>query len=88
MRVISISVKLVIVLLILLAQYGTNVFADALESDGQTFYVPVYSHIYSGNRERTFDLAVTLSLRNTDLREAISLAEIDYYDSHGNLVKH
>lgn len=87
MRVISIWVKLAIVLLFLLAQCGTNVLADALKTDGQTVYVPVYSHIYSGNRERTFDLAVTLSIRNTNLREAISLASIDYYDSHGKLVK-
>ena len=87
MRVISIWVKLAIVLLFLLAQGGTNVLADALKTDGQTVYVPVYSHIYSGNRERTFDLAVTLSIRNTNLREAISLASIDYYDSHGKLVK-
>ncbi len=88
MRVISIWVKLAIVLLFLLAQGGTNVLADALKTNGQTVYVPVYSHIYSGNRERTFDLAVTLSIRNTNLREAISLASIDYYDSHGKLVKH
>ena len=87
MRVISIWVKLAIVLLFLLAQGGTNVLADALKTNGQTVYVPVYSHIYSGNRERTFDLAVTLSIRNTNLREAISLASIDYYDSHGKLVK-
>ena len=87
MRVISIWVKLAIVLLFLFAQGGTNVLADASKTDGQTVYVPVYSHIYSGNRERTLDLAVTLSIRNTNLREAISLTSIDYYDSHGKLVK-
>jgi hypothetical protein len=88
MRVTLISVKLVIVLLFLLAQWGTNVLADTLKTDGQTVYVPVYSDIYSGNRERTFDLAVTLSIRNTDLNESVSLAAVDYYDSDGKLVKH
>jgi len=35
-------------------------------SDGQTIYVPAYSHIYSGNREQPFLLTVTLSIRNID----------------------
>ncbi len=62
--------------------------AEPLQSDGQSVYVPVYSHIYSGNRERPFDLAVTLSIRNTDLNESITLAAVDYYASDGKLVKH
>ena len=35
-------------------------------SSGQTIYVPAYSHIYTGNREKPFLLTVTLSIRNID----------------------
>jgi hypothetical protein len=56
-------------------------------SKGQTFYVPAYSHIYIGNKKRPFDLAVTLSIRNIDLNSAITLTEVNYYGSQGNLVK-
>ena len=31
-------------------------------STGQTVYVPIYSHIYSGIKARPFDLAATLSI--------------------------
>ncbi len=55
---------------------------------GQTVYVPLYSHIYSGNREQPFYLAATLSIRNTDMQHAIRLTVVDYYDSEGNFLKH
>ena len=67
------------------------VTADAQEpailSEGQTVYVPVYSHIYTGNRERPFNLAVTLSIRNTDPATKITIESVDYYDSAGKLIK-
>ena len=56
-------------------------------SKGQTIYIPIYSHIYSGNKERPFDLAATLSIRNTDPNYPISIIEVDYYDSEGKLLK-
>ena len=55
---------------------------------GQTVYVPVYSHIYSGDREQPFYLAATLSIRNTDRTHAITLTAVDYYDSEGTFLKH
>lgn len=55
---------------------------------GQTVYVPVYSHIYSGDREQPFYLAATLSIRNTDMTHAIILTAVDYYDSEGQFLKH
>jgi len=42
-------------------------------SHGQTIYVPVYSHIYSGNKERPFFLTVTLSIRNIDPKHPPSI---------------
>ena len=55
---------------------------------GQTVYVPVYSHIYSGDREQPFYLAATLSIRNTDRKHGITVAAVDYYDSQGKFLKH
>ena len=56
-------------------------------SDGQTLYVPAYSHIYSGNRERPFLLSVTLSIRNVDPKHPIKINVVDYYETQGKLVK-
>lgn len=54
-------------------------------SVGQTIYVPAYSHIYSGNREKPFLLTVTLSIRNVDPKHSISIDLINFYESQGNL---
>lgn len=54
---------------------------------GQTLYVPAYSHIYSGDSERPFLLAVTLSIRNIDPRHRIKITLVDYYETQGNLLK-
>jgi hypothetical protein len=54
---------------------------------GQTVYVPVYSHIYSGDTDRPFLLTAIVSIRNTDLRSSIVLTAVDYYDSEGKLVR-
>ncbi len=56
-------------------------------SKGQTVYVPIYSHIYSGVKARPFDLAATLSIRNTNVKSGIRLISVRYYDSEGKLVK-
>lgn len=54
---------------------------------GQTIYVPVYSHIYYENQQKSFDLSVTLSIRNTDLTHSIIVTSVRYYDTKGKLVK-
>ncbi|MGD9235082.1 MAG: DUF3124 domain-containing protein [Desulfobacterales bacterium] len=56
-------------------------------SAGQTVYVPIYSHIYSGLKGRPFELAATLSIRNTDPKHPIRLMSVKYFDSDGKLVK-
>ncbi|WP_155319155.1 DUF3124 domain-containing protein [Desulfosarcina alkanivorans] len=56
-------------------------------SDGQTVYVPAYSHIYSGNRERPFLLAATLSIRNIDPSHSITITLVNYYETKGTLLK-
>ncbi len=56
-------------------------------SKGQRVYVPVYSHIYHGNRERQLNLTATLSIRNTNLEKDIVIHSIDYFSSNGKLLK-
>ena len=53
----------------------------------QTIYVPVYSHIYIGDREHPFDLTVTLSIRNTDPNHPITIVSVDYICSNGKLLQ-
>jgi len=82
-------VLIVFVLLTLLSGSITRTAdADMRLYKGQTIYVPVYSHIYSGNREQPFYLAATLSIRNTDTKHAITLTAVDYFDSDGKFLKH
>jgi hypothetical protein len=58
-------------------------------SDGQTIYVPAYSHIYSGDNERIFLLTVTVSIRNIDPHHQIKITLVDYYETQGRrLVKY
>ncbi len=56
-------------------------------SKKQNIYVPAYSHIYFGNRERTFLLAITLSIRNIDPKNSMKIVTVDYYESQGSLLK-
>lgn len=56
-------------------------------SNGQIIYVPAYSHIYSGNRERPFLLTITLSIRNIDPEHHINITGVDYYETQGKLLR-
>lgn len=53
---------------------------------GQMVYVPVYSHIYAKGG-KPFLLEITLSVRNSDPKEDISITSVSYYDTKGNLIK-
>ena len=54
---------------------------------GAVVYVPVYSHIYHQDGTRQVDLAVTLSVRNTDPERPVTVASVTYYDSDGRPVR-
>jgi hypothetical protein len=55
---------------------------------GETVYVPVYSHIYHyNNQSHTINLSVTLSIRNTDLRNPMVITAVRYYDNDGKLIR-
>ena len=70
---------------------GWGLFPAAVQaqglSKGQLVYVPIYSHVYYGDRERTILLTGILSVRNTDPGQAITLLQVDYYDSEGKLLR-
>ena len=58
-----------------------------LQSAGQFLYVPVYSHVYYGDKGRRINLTVTLSIRNTDPGETMMVTSVKYYDSEGKPVR-
>ncbi|OQX24828.1 MAG: hypothetical protein BWK80_18770 [Desulfobacteraceae bacterium IS3] len=60
---------------------------EIMLSKGQTVYIPIYSHIYAGDREEAFYLAATLSIRNTDMKYSITVFAADYYGSDGIPIK-
>lgn len=62
-------------------------FAEIKKYTRQTVYVPAYSHIYVGPKVTPFDLAITLSIRNTNANKPIRVSVVDYFDSEGVLAK-
>ena len=56
-------------------------------SNGQVVYVPIYSHIYSGDRQQPLYLSATLSVRNTDPAQSIKILSVDYFDTEGQMLK-
>jgi hypothetical protein len=69
---------------------GGQAAAEALTqplSKGQTIYLPLYSHVYFGDRQREFNLTATAYVRNTDPKRAITLSAADYYSYEGKMLK-
>ncbi len=76
-------------ILVIMLIFITPVCADSdlSLSNGQTVYVSVYTHIYSGLKGRPFELGATLSIRNTDPNHPITLVSVKFYDTEGKLLK-
>ena len=56
----------------LFSPFSLNASDDKIDlSKGQRVYVPAYSHIYSGNKERPFLLTVTLKIGRASCRERV-----------------
>jgi hypothetical protein len=53
---------------------------------GQTIYVPAYSDIPFRDATRRYQLAVTLSIRNTDWVQPIRVTSVRYFDTEGRLL--
>ena len=77
-----------LVLLALLAAVGSaSAQTCPAKSKGQLVYVPLYSHIFTGDRERPLHLAGTLSIRNIDPKISLTLLKVDYHDSNGRIIR-
>lgn len=50
-------------------------------------YLSVYSQIYSYSQHKTYNLTAMISIRNTSAKDTIYLSKVDYYDTHGALLK-
>ena len=55
-------------------------------SRGST-YLPAYSHIYHSHEHRTYDLTVTVSIRNVSMTDSIYILNADYYNTGGDNVR-
>ncbi len=81
------AVKIVFWGILIAVSVTAKIVAAGELSAGQSVYVPIYSHIYSGDREHPFLLAAILSIRNIDPQHNITVIVVDYYDSDGNLLR-
>lgn len=70
---------------------GAALAAEEL-SDGQTLYLPVYSHVWYGDRvgnekyPTKFPLSVLVSIRNTSLKTPVRIISARYYSTDGKLL--
>lgn len=48
-----------------------------------TTYLPVYSHIYQKHENRTFDLTITVSIRNISTSDTAYIHCADYFNTKG-----
>ena len=46
-------------------------------------YLPVYSHIYHIHEHKTFDLTITISIRNVSMTDSVHILKADYYNTVG-----
>ena len=53
---------------------------------GQQLYVPAYSEVYSANQDQTWNMTVTLSIRNTNVDKPIFISSVKYFDTNGQLI--
>jgi hypothetical protein len=74
-------------LLLLLSGFLGETPAEVNSVRGQTLYVPAYSSIPYGDRDRTLTLTVTLSIRNIDRKVAVRVQKVDYYNAKGERIR-
>jgi len=74
-------------LLSLVTESKVKASSEVPLSCGQAVYVPVYSNIFTAPKKIPFQLAATLSIRNTDMENSISVISVDYFDSKGALIR-
>ena len=73
--------------------WGGAVQAQSLPTHiGQVLYLPIYSHVYHGDldaqgKPQQTLLSAHVSIRNTNVRHAMKLHYVRYYDTDGSLLK-
>ena len=82
--------RLLAALCFMLVLLPSGAFArdTTLLKEAQTVYVPIYSHIYGGAKNKEIQLTATVSIRNTDPHYPLILKEVSYYNTQGKLLKH
>ncbi len=60
--------------------------ADSLLTKGST-YLPVYSEIYQQNKNFTFNLTTTVSIRNISSTDTVYIYRADYYNTYGERIR-
>lgn len=50
-------------------------------------YLPIYSHIYHIQEHRTFDLTITISIRNVSMTDSVYILSADYYNTIGDNIR-
>ena len=66
---------------------GWSASTEPTFSKSHTVYVPAYSNVFSGPRRLPFQLAMTLSIRNTDLSASLRVTSVEYFDTDGKLIR-
>ncbi|MDD4912131.1 MAG: DUF3124 domain-containing protein [Sideroxydans sp.] len=85
------NVWMLFVLLLTISMGRANA-ADEL-SQGQTLYLPIYSHIWHGNKivdgkyPVKSQVSALVSIRNTSLKTSIRITTARYYSTDGKLLK-
>lgn len=77
-----------LVFLLVFGQAPTLFATEQLQlTSGQMVYIPAYSHIYHGNKETPLLLSVTLSIRNIDPNNSLTVTAVNYHETEGPMVK-
>lgn len=50
-------------------------------------YLPVYSHIYDRYEHKTFDLTITISIKNISVTDTLYLFKADYFNTYGDKIR-
>lgn len=49
-------------------------------------YLGVYSEIYARKESKTYPLTITVSIRNTSLKDSVFINKTEYYNTHGEII--
>lgn len=85
------NVAMMFIFVLLLGMNSANAAEDL--SQGQTLYLPIYSHIWHGNKivdgkyPIKSQVSALVSIRNTSLKTPIRITTARYYSTDGKLLR-